>query len=325
MKYIKLSIGLLLASYFMWLIIRQIHVDELLKLFATTRAEALLAAVLAFFIGYACRIARWQAMLKRDNPDVSWLNCAGPLLGSFAANNVLPFRLGDLMRAFAFNQQLGTNASTVLATLFVERLLDLLMVLLLLGGALSYFDLDSNRFAGIGTITLITLALLILLVLCLPHLFLPFANLFNQTVTHVAPNIGKKLADWIHNAFSTLIHLAGASIMGNLIGWSLAAWLAEAGVFLFSANAFAALPAPQASWLALPVGTLSTLIPSTPGYVGTFDYFVVRAMTTLHNPTTIATAYALLVHFVLWLPPTLIGGLYLLFKPTHLLKTGFST
>lgn len=325
MKYIKLIIGLIFASYFMWLIIRQIHVDELLQLFATTRFEALLVAVLAFLIGYACRIARWQAMLKRDNPCISWLNCAGPLLGSFAANNVLPFRIGDLMRAFAFNQQLGTNASTVLATLFVERLLDLLMVLLLLGGALNYFDLDSSRFAGIGTITLITLALLILLVLCLPQLFLPFANLFNQTVTHVAPNIGKKLADWIQNAFSTLNHLAGASIMGNLMGWSLAAWLAEAGVFLFSAKAFAALPVPQASWLALPVGTLSTLIPSTPGYVGTFDYFVVHAMTTLHNPTTIATAYALLVHFVLWLPPTLLGGLYLLFKPTHLLKTGFTS
>jgi uncharacterized membrane protein YbhN (UPF0104 family) len=72
---------------------------------------------------------------------------------------------------------------------------------------------------------------------------------------------------------------------------------------------------PLAGWLALPVGTLATLIPSTPGYVGTFDYFTVKAMTELGNTTAAATAYALLVHALLWLPPTLVGGLYLLLHP----------
>jgi uncharacterized membrane protein YbhN (UPF0104 family) len=67
--------------------------------------------------------------------------------------------------------------------------------------------------------------------------------------------------------------------------------------------------------LALPVGTLATLIPSTPGYVGTFDYFTVRAMSVLGNSISASTAYALLVHILLWLPPTLIGGLYLLLNP----------
>ncbi|NOT83738.1 MAG: flippase-like domain-containing protein [Methylococcaceae bacterium] len=309
----------------MWLIIRKLDVNELMKLFASARLEILLAATLAFMVGYACRIARWQVMLKRDNPQLRWLDCAGPLLASFAANNVLPFRAGDVMRTFAFNKQLGSNSSTVLATLFVERLLDLLMVLLLLGGALGYFGLDANRFAGVGTAALILLALLILIVLCFPHLFMPLANLISRTITRFAPSFGEKLGHWIQNALETLQHLSGAGIMSNLIGWSLAAWLAEGGVFLYSAIALSALPAPNASWLALPVGTLATLIPSTPGYVGTFDYFIVRAMTALNNPETVATAYALLVHIILWLPPTVVGGLYLLLKPTKLLNSGTPT
>jgi glycosyltransferase 2 family protein len=306
----------------MWLIIRQLDVNELMKLFASANLQALLAAVLAFAVGYACRIARWQVMLKRDNPKIAWLDCAGPLLGSFAANNILPFRAGDVMRTFAFSKQLGANSSTVLATLFVERLLDLLMVLLLLGGALVYFGLDANRFAGIGTAALISLALLILIVLCFPRLFMPLANLISRMITRFIPRLGEKLGHWIQNALETLNHLSGAGIMSNLIGWSLAAWLAEGGVFLYSATALSALPTPIASWLALPVGTLATLIPSTPGYVGTFDYFIVRAMTALNNPTTVATAYALLVHIVLWLPPTVAGGLYLLLKPTQSLLSG---
>ncbi|MEQ1638519.1 MAG: lysylphosphatidylglycerol synthase transmembrane domain-containing protein [Methylococcales bacterium] len=322
MKIIKLCIGLLFAGGFVWLIIRQLDVNELMQLFATARLDVLAAALLAFLIGYACRIARWQVMLKRDNPQLRWLDCAGPLLASFAANNVLPFRAGDVMRTFAFNKQLGSNSSTVLATLFVERLLDLLMVLVLLGGALVFFELDVNRFAGVGAAALIFLAIAILTVLFFPRLFMPLANLVSNTVTRFLPDFGAKLGSWIENALLTLDHLSGAGIMSNLIGWSLAAWLAEGGVFLYSAVALSALPAPFASWLALPVGTLATLIPSTPGYVGTFDYFIVRAMTALNNPLTAATAYALLVHIVLWLPPTLIGGLYLLLRPTKLLLPG---
>jgi len=65
-------------------------------------------------------------------------------MASFAANNVLPFRAGDVLRSFAFNRKLGTTSGVVIATLFVERLLDLLILLILLGAALAFFNLDSN-------------------------------------------------------------------------------------------------------------------------------------------------------------------------------------
>lgn len=105
--------------------------------------------------------------------------------------------------------------------------------------------------------------------------------------------------------------------MLKLISWSLMAWLAEACVFWFAALALPSIVTPLAGWLALPAGTLATLIPSTPGYVGTFDYFTARAMTTLGNATAAATAYALLVHALLWLPPTIIGGAFLLLHPVR--------
>jgi uncharacterized membrane protein YbhN (UPF0104 family) len=65
----------------------------------------------------------------------------------------------------------------------------------------------------------------------------------------------------------------------------------------------------------LPVGTLATVIPSTPGYAGTFDFFTARAMTASGNAAAAATAFALLVHVLLWLPPTIAGGIYLLLHP----------
>ena len=54
-------------------------------------------------------------------------------------------------------------------------------------------------------------------------------------------------------------------------------------------------------------GTLATLLPSTPGYVGTFDYFAMLGLTAFGAARDVATAFALSVHAVLWAPTTIVG------------------
>ena len=309
----RVVLGISFAAFFIWLIASQIEPSELARSFRNTNPTWIFAALAAFCCGYACRIARWRKMLLQDSPGLSFKKCAGPLLASFAINNVLPFRSGDVMRAFAFNRQLGTSSGIVLASLFVERLLDLLMVLLMLGGALALFHLDFERFAGVGSVMLISLSLLIVLALLFPGLFTPLVRLLNRIIIKLAPGFGKKLASEINIGMESLTHLSKKGTMLILVIWSCAVWLAEGAVFWCVAMALLpAIETPAAGWLALPVGTLATLIPSTPGYIGTFDYFTIKAMTALGNTTAISTAYALLVHALLWIPPTLTGGLYLL-------------
>jgi uncharacterized protein (TIRG00374 family) len=314
-KILRLTLSLLLAIVFIWLIARQINPDELKRAFVGTNTSWIILGLTAFSLGYACRIERWRLMLQRDNSSLGWKRCAGPLLASFAANNVLPFRAGDVLRTFAFNGRLGVSSGVVVATLFVERLLDLLMVLVMLGVVLAMFNLDVNGFAGIGSATLIAIATGILLLLMFPQLFAPLAIASGKLVARVTPKLGQKLLHEINKSLVTLVHLSKGGTMIRLVAWSIVAWLAEGCVFWFAAISLSSITTPTAGWLALPVGTLATLIPSTPGYVGTFDYFTVRAMSALGNNLVAATAYALLVHVLLWLPPTLIGGVYLLLHP----------
>jgi len=309
----RITLGLVLAVFFIYLIAKQVNLADLSGVLRHTDPEWIFAALVAFCCGYACRIARWRKMLLQDSPMLSFKNCAGPLLASFAINNVLPFRAGDVMRAFAFNRQLKITSGIILASLFVERLLDLLMVLLILGGALAIFDLNFKRFAGVGSVMLISLSLLIILVLLFPRLFTPLVRIVNRSLMKLSPGFGNKLAAEINKGLNTLLHLSKKGTMLILMLWSCAAWLAEGTVFWCVAMALRpAIQVAQAGWLALPVGTLATLIPGTPGYIGTFDYFTIKAMTTLGNTTAASTAYALLVHVVLWLPSTITGGLYLL-------------
>lgn len=313
----RVAIGILVALFFLWLILKQISLSDIRHAFADTRPALITAAVLAFALGYGCRIERWRLMLKQDNNALRWRDCAGPMLASFAVNNVLPFRAGDALRALAFNQELGTASGNVMATLFIERLLDLLVVLIFLGAALLALNIDTLRFIGVSSFVLIGAGALILLALLFPHWLAVPAFALGHVIARLVPRAGPRLLDEIGRMMGTLQHLSKGHLMVQLVTWSLLAWIAEGFVFWLAALSIPAVTAPSGGWLALPVGTLATLIPSTPGYVGTFDYFTARALTETGNAIGPATAFALLVHLLLWLPPTLAGGFYLLLRQSR--------
>jgi uncharacterized protein (TIRG00374 family) len=314
-KLVKPLLGLCLAVLFAYLFMRQMALGELLTLLTSVQPGWVMAALLLFLLGYCARIARWRLMLALDNPGVGWQDCAGPLLASFALNNLLPLRLGDIARAFAFSRSLGVGSTQALATLLVERLLDLLIVLAILGAALQWFSISASKLLGLGGLFLLALALGILLLLYAPRIFVALARLVLAPLMRLVPGLSAKLAAEIDKAELMLNRMAGKRVMSRLLAWSCLVWLAEGGVYWLLAQSLGALTVATASWLALPVGTLSTLIPSTPGYIGTFDYFTMQAMLALGNEAAAAGAYALLVHALLWLPVTLLGGLYLMLSP----------
>lgn len=314
-KCIKFLLGISLTVICLWLIFQHIHYSEIKNALREAQISWIVFAALSFFLGYACRIERWRLMLKQHNPKLNWSNCAGPLMASFAANNVLPFRAGDLLRAFAFNRRLKISTSTSITTLFVERLLDLLMVVMFFGLSLAYFGVTSARFASVSGVFLIILAIVILLVLLYPALFKPSAIVCGRLIFRIFPRLGQKILDEIHKSFLILEHVAKKHIMVRLIGWSIIAWLAEGCVFWFIALALPTVIYPSIAWFAFPIGTLATIIPSAPGAIGTFDYFTIQAMVVFGNTKNAAAAYTLLVHALIWLLPIIAGGLYLLLHP----------
>lgn len=319
-KLAHLALGIVLAAGFLWLVLRQIDAGEIAAAVRAANTAYVFGAVAVFCIGYACRIERWRLMLVHANPRLGWSDCAGPFMGCVAANNVLPFRAGDVLRAFGFNRRLGTGPATSLATVMVERLLDLLMVTAFLGVAVAWFGTASSALVGVGGVVLVVAAAAILLVLLFPSLFRPLAALCVGLLAQASPALAAKIGGQVDKLFAALEHMASGATMITLVGWSALAWLAEGVVFWLCALALPSVAQPLAAWLALPIGTLATVIPSTPGFVGTFDFFVARAMAAPGNTAAAAAAFALLVHTVLWLPPTILGGLYLLANPAKQLK-----
>lgn len=314
-------IGVVIALFFIWLIFKNINFQDLVVNFKQVRIQYIAGAILFFFAGYCCRIERWRLMLLQENPGIRWKNCAGPLMASIAANNVLPFRAGDILRAFAFNRRLKISASTSLTSLFVERLLDLLMLVSFLGIALTYFGMDSSALFGVGGGVLLFAAIGILFLLFFPVIFKKPAFFIADLVYKLNIRFGTKLKEELLKIFIALDHTSQRTTISKLVLWSFLAWIGEGLVFWFAALSLPDLSNDLAAWVALPVGTLATVIPSTPGYVGTFDYFTAQAMIVMGNTKTSSVAFAFIVHAVLWLPPTIAGGIYLIVNPLKNQKT----
>ena len=315
-KYLRLGAGVAVAAMFVLLIAQQVNLQEISKVLSATRTGWLWLALVAFAFGYTCRIWRWQVLLQPVNQHIRWRDCAGPFMASFALNNVLPFRAGDVVRAFAFSARLGVGTGPVLATLLIERLLDLLAVLLALALAL-WVSTPIGSLASLSAwaapLILLTASFILGLIL-MPKLFHWPIQLAVRLLAKVTPGIAHKIGDEAERAFAALAAYANWRLLIGILLWTWGAWLGEMGLFLCVGMAIPDLSQVMGAMLALPLATLATLIPSTPGYVGTFDYFAKLALEQTGNGTAAATVFALLAHLLLWLPPTLIGGAYLLLQ-----------
>ncbi len=311
---LSLFAGGAVAGAFLWLLLRETDAAALGETLGAASGDWVAVGVLLFLAGYAARIARWRAMLALENPALRWADCAGPFLIGTAANNLLPFRAGDALRAFAFTGRLGVGGGRVAATLLVERLLDLATLAAILAGALWITGLGAGA-AGIGAGAAAALALLALGLALAPGLLRRPALAAIRALGGLAPGLAARAEAEAGRIFALLARLAEGRAMVRLLAWSALAWGLEGTVFLAAALALPAMAAPEAAALALPLGTLGTLLPSTPGHLGTFDYFVALAARAFGEAPSVAAAYALLVHAMLWLPATLAGGLCLLWRP----------
>ncbi|MCX7288555.1 MAG: lysylphosphatidylglycerol synthase transmembrane domain-containing protein [Rhodobacterales bacterium] len=311
---VQFVLGLAFAGLFVWLILRDLDREALARALRNPDWRWLALGLVFWTCGYSVRVLRWRAMLAVANPALGFWRCAVPFLASIAANNVLPFRLGDVLRCLAFSRWLAVDAGTVTATVLAERLLDLLTVLIALGLAVLMVAPREGApgLLGVGATVLVALALLALGLLLVPGALRPLARVAEAGVRRASPAAADRLAGFSGPLIDTLVLLSRGRKMAGLIAASALVWTCEGAVYWSVAMAIPAMTAPVAAWLALPVGTLATLLPSTPGYIGTFDYFAIRAAEAGGNSTTAATAFAVLVHAYFYIPATILGRISLL-------------
>jgi glycosyltransferase 2 family protein len=293
-------------------IARQVNLAEVLAAIAHFQWPYLVLGIAMLGAGYALRILRWSLLLRASQPGVSFGNCVAPFLGSIALNNVLPLRLGDLVRAFVFPAAMGVPKIMATSSLVMERLIDLMTLLCCL--ALGLFAIRTAQVPPMVSESALTLAILGGLALTLGFLFSgALARLLDARAQG-----GGKLARPLATAAGLLRAVDAMSrprVLGATLLISMLVWVGESGLFYFVMRGFGLDATPVMALLVMAIATLSTLVPSSPGYVGPFHLAAFTAISLVGGTAAQAGSYAVLSHLALWLPTTLAGAVAILTRP----------
>lgn len=313
-KVAKIAVQLACAVVFLYLAFRQVEWREARGVFSKTYLPTLALGLGVLLTGFAVRIVRWWEVLRLFNEDLSRNECAGPFLASLAVNNVIPLRAGDVLRTFGFQEQLDVKPMRVLGSMVIERLLDLLVLLLFLIAGLWIAPTSQ-----VPRILLLTIwgggglaAAALLALIMLPRQLKQLTDWILNLSIMDSYSWSDTLRRWSDEFWESILVLQRPSLSVRLLVLSVGAWALEGGAFWATAVSLNLGVSWEAGLLALASGTLATLLPSTPGYAGTFDYFTVLAMELHGVAQSAAAVYTLLIHLLLWAPVTAIGFSYLL-------------
>jgi uncharacterized protein (TIRG00374 family) len=116
-------IGLCVSIFLIWLTLRQIDIKKSLELITSVNYFILISAILVYSFTYVLRSIRYYYILFPLKKTNVFDNFPYTVLGFFA-NNVIPLRLGELIRAKITGERLHVSRSSALATIIIERLFD---------------------------------------------------------------------------------------------------------------------------------------------------------------------------------------------------------
>lgn len=302
LKSVRFWIGLVISAICLYFAFQGIRLDQVVAALRGIIAVWLLPATLLFIVSYGARVFRWQLLFWPTKMRLG--KVFGALNIGYFLSNILPARIGDIVRAYLIGDMEGVNKARALSTVVVERMGDGLTVVLLLAVTAVFVPNIpvAARDGAVGVAALGVIGILALLLLSfqkerglalLHRLAAPFPFLQH-------PALWQALEGLI-DGFAVL--RSPRPILGVGL-WSLCAWLLGGLMYWTVMQAMGLhLPVP-AAFLVMTVTSLVVVVPSSPGYVGVFHYVAQLTLTSVFGvDKSSALSYAIVMHAFtyLWL------------------------
>ena len=306
---LQLIVGVIISAVFVWLALRGLHLQDVIESLRTANYWWIIPGVAVYFAGLWARTWRWHYTLRHLKPiplkRLYPLICIG-----YFGNNVFPFRAGEILRSYVLKQREDVAISASLATVFIERIFDGLVMLLFVFLALPFAPLPTFYRNSVVVLTLMLVGAtgVFVWMAVQPHRVEVFYKWLAQ---RILPEGIRLKTDGIYEKFmSGLKSLSSGSDVLMIFATSVVVWLMETVKYWFVMHAFPFSVSFLVLMLMNGIVNLATTLPSAPGYVGTFDTPGIEVLSAFGVDRAIATSYTLTLHAALWVPVTLVGAWY---------------
>lgn len=276
-----------------------------------------LLAIVASFLTFPLRARRWRTILDPVERKLPF----GPLWRSVAigmmANNVLPGRVGEIVRAYALTRELPRIPfTTSLASLVVDRIFDAVVTLALL--VVAMMDPAFSTTTNLGDKTVGRLVAIVTAVVIAAFAGLYFAvfrprlveALAAGSVRLIAPRFEPRVKALIQPFIAGLAVIRDAKRFAAVFFWTTAQWMLNGAAFWFGFMAVG-IDIPYTGALFVQgIIVIGIALPSAPGFVGPFEKAAQLALGAYAIGISQAAVWALGYHVLTFIPITLAGFWY---------------
>ena len=308
----SLVLGLTVSLFFLWVGFRGLDVEELWNTIQHINFGWIFLAIPVYFFATYILTWRWWYLLRSVKP-ISANELFPIVLIGYMANNLLPFRLGEIMRAYVLKRRDQVPIAPTLTTIFVERIFDGITMLVLIFIALLFIDFeeDTLRTVIFATTPLFFGALGVFFWLAIhPERTTRLVQWLTERL--LPATLQEKIQELVASFLDGLKGLRSPRALAGIIFFSIASWTVESSTYWIVMQAFDFKVSFYVLLLVVGFGNLSTILPSTAGYIGTFHAVAILTLTAFDIDRTAAGSYAIVMHATLWLPITLAGFITLI-------------
>ena len=302
-------IGLALSIAIIIWIVHKIDLVLLRNSFAELKLYWVVIMAAVYLLGFVIRGVRWYFMLSPIKHVGLRIATEGVVVG-YMANNILPARAGELVRAIFVGVKESMSKASVLGTVLIERVFDGLVIV----GILVFCSLLSkpgNPQHGVVSSVIVAgcfifgFAVSIVLVGAKRRAWIEINMV--RFMRYLPGEISKKSLEVISNLLNSLSFLKSNKNFLVISILSIMIWCIEGLVFWIGFFAFRTSANLIMAYFILAFVNLWMLLPSAPGGLGVFQGGAVLAFSLFGLAPEIALSYSIVVHLVMILPITLIG------------------
>jgi hypothetical protein len=307
---IKFILGFLISVIGLYYAFRQINFWELWVSIKNVNFVLIVLAVVIQLLSNVIRAWRWQ-ILAKPIKDVSFEPAFSSIMIGYFGNSVLPFRMGEFLRAYVVADKISLTASTAFGTIVIERILDFIGLSAVILLIMTVYPLKT-----IGGSIIIGVIVLSLTAFIFIFLFSGFKSTLLVKIEKLSLlrfGLLRKILLFIKNILDGATTIRATNKLGIILLYTLIIWI------MYYCSTYLATIATgiELEWFGFGVLLISTTlaisIPAAPGYVGTYHAAAVYILTNLFNVGRLdAQAAAIILHAVGTIPIVIIGAGYFL-------------
>ena len=296
------SVGIAVTVLFTYLAVRDAHPDEVLDALRESEKIWLVPAGAVLAVGVFLRGVRWRSLYAPESRPPLGATLRALLVGYFF-NNVLPLRAGEAARIVALYGYAGTSRAESVATTVLERVYDVLALLLLLFVLLPWLPnvgwVDTAALFGAIVVALVVATVVVLAVFGVRPVRFVLRPL------HRVPGLGAaRVEAGAENLAVGLVGLRDVRIALPAAVWTILSWVVVgfSAWFVMLGFDFDVSLSPVAGVFVVVTINLALVLPSSPAAVGVFEWATVLALQAYGVPESEALSYALVLHALNFFP-----------------------